>query len=137
MKENVDKDIEELVDKVMQSSTLETPSIDFTSNIMAEVNNLSSSSITVYEPLISKHTWFILLSVIFGFTIYLVFNTQIESKGWFDALDFSVVSEFSITNLFSGITFSKTFIYAVLIFAIMFFIQIPILKNYLDKRLEV
>ncbi len=137
MKENVDKHIEQLVDKVMESSTLETPSFDFTSNIMAEVNSLSTSSVTTYEPLISKRNWFLLVSAIISVSIYLFFNSSIENKGWFDAIDFSVMSKFSITNLFSGITFSKTFIYAILIFAIMFFIQIPILKNYFDKRLEV
>lgn len=131
MKEHTNKDLEKFVDKMMKSSTLETPSFDFTAKVMSQVTSTSKSAVTVYKPLISKTTWGILLLLAVGMVIYSFFSKDTTSLPWLDKLDLSKVS-----NLFSGIKISNTVMYSLLMFAVMLFIQVPLLKHYYDKRFE-
>ncbi|MGM5470723.1 hypothetical protein ACS386_10655 [Flavobacteriaceae bacterium LMO-SS05] len=132
MTERSDKHIEKFVDKVMQSSTLEAPSFDFTAKVMSQVTATSISTVTVYKPLISKPVWGMLILLALGVVTFSVFSKDTTSFGWLDQLDFSRVS-----NLFSGIKMSQTAMYSLFMFALMFFIQIPLLKHYFNKRFDV
>jgi len=58
MKES-DKNIENLIDKMMAENTLESPSIDFTSKIMSQVLVAEKSKIKTYKPLISNQPGFL------------------------------------------------------------------------------
>lgn len=131
MNEHTNKSLEKFLDKVMKSSTLESPSFDFTAKVMARVNSTSNRAISVYRPLISKSTWGILLVLTCGIVIFSLFTKDTTSLGWFDDLDMSI-----IPNLFSGIQVSKTVMYSLVMFALMLFIQVPVLKHYFDKRLD-
>jgi len=124
--------MDKFVDKVMKSSTLETPSFDFTAKIMSQVTSISKSTVTVYKPLISKTGWGILLLLTAGLVVFSVYNKDTTTLGWFDKLDLS-----KVPNLFSGIKISQTAMYSLLMFAVMLFIQIPLLKHYFNKRFEV
>ena len=131
MKEHSNKDLEKFIDKVMKSSTLETPSFDFTAKVMSQVTSTSKSTVTIYKPLISKTTWGILLLLTVGLVVYSVYSKDTINLGWFDQLDLSKVS-----NIFSGLKISNTVMYSLLMFAIMLFIQVPLLKHYYNKRFE-
>ena len=131
MKEQTNKHIETFVDKVMKSSTLETPSFDFTSKIMSHVTANSSSAVTVYKPLISKTAWVFMLLLTAVIIVYSLFSNDTSTLGLFDKLDFS-----KIFNIFSRVKISQTTMYSLLMFAVMFFIQIPLLKHYFNKRFE-
>jgi len=131
MKENANKHIDQFVDKVMKSSKLETPSFDFTAKVMSQITVTSRSAVTVYKPLISKTTWVILLLLTVGMVGFSFFNKDTSTLGWFDKLDFSIVS-----NLFSGVKISQTTMYSLLMFGVMLFIQIPLLKHYFNKRFD-
>ena len=131
MKEHSNKDLEKFIDKVMKSSTLETPSFDFTAKVMSQVTSTSKSTVTIYKPLISKTTWGILLLLTVGLVVYSVYSKDTINLGWFDQLDLSKVS-----NIFSGLKISNTVMYSLLMFAIMLFIQVPMLKHYYNKRFE-
>lgn len=131
MKENANKHIDQFVDRVMKSSKLETPSFDFTAKIMSQITVNQRSKVTVYKPLISKTTWGILLVLTAGMVGFQIFSQESTSLGWFDKLDFSIVS-----NLFSGVKISQTTMYSLLMFGVMLFIQIPLLKHYFNKRFE-
>jgi len=124
--------MDKFVDKVMKSSTLETPSFDFTAKIMSQVTSISKSTVTVYKPLISKTGWGILLLLTAGLVVFSVYNKDTTTLGWFEKLDLS-----KVPNLFSGIKISQTAMYSLLMFAVMLFIQIPLLKHYFNKRFEV
>lgn len=52
-----DKNIEQLIDKMMTEEKLQSPSIDFTSKIMAEVLILEEKKLKTYKPLIPKPIW--------------------------------------------------------------------------------
>lgn len=131
MKENANKNIDQFVDRVMKSSKLETPSFDFTAKVMSQITVNQISKVTVYKPLISKTTWGILLVLTAGMVGFQIFSQESTSLGWFDKLDFSIVS-----NLFSGVKISQTTMYSLLMFGVMLFIQIPLLKHYFNKRFE-
>jgi len=136
MEDHTEQHFDKLAKKVMQSSLLESPSLDFTNNVMAEVKANVASNITVYEPLISKRTWFILSVLFAGGLIYSLLGTDFESLGWIGEIDFSVISNNKVTEAIGGITVSKILAYAIGFFGLVFFIQIPMMKHYFDKRLE-
>ena len=136
MKEHTEQHLDKLAKKVIGSSSLEKPSLDFTTNIMAKVEDLSKSHITVYKPLISKRSWLLISILVIGSLSYGIFGSGLEGLGWFDTIDFSIISNNKVTEAISGITFSKTLMYAVGLCGLLFFVQIPMMKHYFDKRLE-
>ncbi|MBN4047305.1 hypothetical protein JYU05_02050 [bacterium AH-315-P13] len=136
MKEHTEQHLDKLAKKVMQSSLLESPSLEFTANIIAKVEASVTSNITVYKPLISKRVWLLISILVIGSLSYGIFGSGLEGLGWFNSIDFSIISNNKITEAISGIRFSKTLMYAVGFFGLVFFIQIPMMKHYFDKRLD-
>lgn len=130
MKES-DKNIENLIDKMMAENTLESPSIDFTSKIMAQVLVAEKSKIKVYKPLISKTTWFII-----GLSLIALIYASLSSATQYNLVIDKSYTE-KITTLFSGIHLSKNVLYALLIVPFMILVQIGLLKNYFDKKYQV
>lgn len=131
MKES-DKNIENLIDKMMAEDTLETPSSDFTSKIMAQVLVAEKSKVKSYKPLISKSTWIIIGFGLLGLAIYAsLFSGTEYSLG----IDKSYTERFS--GFFSGIQISKNILYAILVVPFMILIQIGLLKNYFDKKYQL
>lgn len=137
MKEKENNQLDKLVDKVMKQSTLETPSFNFTANVMQHITADSKNRTTVYKPLISKTGWVVLIISILTIMIYILLSGDSQNSSWFDTLDFSMLSNIKIPNLFSGLKVSHTTLYALLLFGIMVCVQIPLLKNYFDKRLNL
>ncbi|MBF7092653.1 hypothetical protein IUY40_14040 [Flavobacterium sp. ALJ2] len=133
MKES-DKYYENLVDKVMVESTLQKPSADFTSKIMSQVFIIEKNKRIVYKPLISKPVWIVIFGSLIAFVGYVIFAgnqvTDYDLKG--SALYYS-----KMDNLIPVFQFSKSTSYAVLIVVLMVLIQIPLLKNYYDKKYEL
>ena len=56
MKES-DKNIENLIEKMMAENTLQSPSADFTSNLMSQILAAEKAKIKPYKPLISISAW--------------------------------------------------------------------------------
>ena len=137
MKEKENKHIDKLVEDVMKHSALETPSFNFTTNVMQQIIADSKSTATLYKPLISRTGWMILFLSVLAVISYILLSGDTQSNGWFDIVDFSALSNFKLPNLFSGIQVSHTTLYALLFFGIMVCVQIPLLKNYFDKRLNM
>lgn len=131
MKES-DKNIENLIDKMMTENTLESPSIDFTSKIMSQVLAVEKIKIKAYKPLISKPMWIFIGLNLIALTIYSIFTNN-------DVSNFEIVKLYTdkASTLFSGIHFSKNILYVVLIVPFMILIQIGLLKNYFDKKYEL
>jgi len=134
MKASEDKNLEKFVDKILKDAPLETPSFDFTAKVMSQVLSTSTSDVTVYKPLISKPVLIAILGSIIALIGYLISNGNPQSSRWFDVLDYD--SLFNI-RLLSDVKFSKITMYAVVLSTVMLFVQIPLLKNYFDKRLEI
>ena len=136
MKENADKNLDDLSRKVIGKSSVESPSFDFTQAVMSKVEALGRSRVTTYVPLISKRIWLLIgvgVASIFG---YIRFGSYGTETRWFEALKLDRYADFITTDAFSGFDVSKTMFYIVLLFGIMLAIQIPILKHQLDKRFK-
>jgi hypothetical protein len=131
MKES-DKNIENLIDKMMSENTLESPSIDFTSKIMTQVLIAEKSKIKTYKPLISKTTWLLIGSSVIAMTVYSMLSNNEVSN-----LEIAQLYSEKASSLFSGIHFSKNIGYALLIVPFMILVQIGLLKNYFDKKYEL
>ncbi|MEZ0180875.1 hypothetical protein AB9T89_01415 [Flavobacterium oncorhynchi] len=127
-----DKNIEQLIDKMMAEEKLQSPSFDFTSKIMAEVHLLEEKKIKTYQPLISKSVWFFIGTAIVALIIYISLFSVSENN-----LEIGKLYTDKIANAFSGIHLSKTTLYAVLIVPFMVLVQVGILKNYFDKKYQL
>jgi len=137
MKDNIENLLDELSKKVITASNLETPSLDFTANIMSNINVVAKQSeSTIYKPLITKKAWFIIAVIFIAVCAYVLLGNTSESIGWFTNVDFSFVPSFNMASVFSEISFSKTVLYAIVVLAFMLFIQIPLLKKYFDTRIS-
>ena len=135
MKENVDKYLEDLTEKVIKDRSIESPSFNFTDKVMSQVNTVNESKTLVYKPLISKTTWVLIAIGFLAIMLYLLlFETQTEPSGWLHKINFGVLSSKEIS--FPSFKVSKTLMYAVVLFGVMFSIQIPFLKHHFDKRLK-
>ena len=69
--------------------------------------------------------------------LYIVFGTSTNDTGWLNAIDLSIIYDNKLSSVLSGFKVSKIVMYSVVLFGIMLFIQVPILKNNFDKWLEV
>lgn len=128
MKAKEDKTIEKLANKVMSNATLDSPSFDFTSKVMSQVLAVKTTNATVYKPLISKPTFIVVFGCIFTLFIYIFMNSESQTKSWFNYVDFSPM-------YFSSFNFSKITTFAIVVSTLMFFVQIPLLKNHFEKQL--
>ena len=70
MEDHTEQHFDKLAKKVMKMSLLESPSLDFTANVMANVEARVVNDITVYKPLISKRWWLIISVLFIGGLIY-------------------------------------------------------------------
>lgn len=130
MKES-DKNIEKLIDKIMAKSTLESPSLDFTSKVMSQIVVAEKSKIQPYKPLISTPIWIVVLGGVISLILYATFgNEPYNSK-----IGHLYVE--NISSIFSEFHFSKNTIYAILIVPLMILIQTLVLKNYYDKKYQL
>ncbi|MCD2259997.1 DUF6688 domain-containing protein [Psychroserpens luteolus] len=136
MNENADKHLDHLSRKVIGKSAIERPSLDFTKDVMSHIKGLSTSKVTTYVPLISKRVWSMIAIICVGVIGYVVFGTSDSETTIFSSLGLERFTTFEINNPLASVEFSQTLIYAVLLFAVMMCVQIPILKRYFDKRYE-
>ena len=134
MKIKEDKNIENLVEKMMSDSSLETPSFDFTSRVMSEVIATKKKAI-YYKPVISKRGWFVIFAAIGCFVMWFIF-TGYSENGTASSFDLSFINADKILKAFSGFQFSGVTTNIILLAMLMMFIQIILLKGYLNKRLH-
>ena len=105
------------------------PSADFLSNVMSAVELKAKQE--VYKPLISKTTWFIICTLLLAWIIvFYMYPTSYSSV--FKNMDLTNIMSFD--NPFSGYEISKNLIYG-LGFLGLFLVQIPFLKNYMEKNI--
>jgi len=134
MDEQQKKELETFVDKVMGETSLESPSPDFTEKLMAKIEAQSQQQVFVAQPLLPRKLLTVLfLGFVAGF-VYLLMTYGLDpSQGWFKNIEWNL--DFSNTwRWMEGYSASKVTLYAVLLFGVLFFVQIPWLKRYLDQH---
>jgi hypothetical protein len=135
MKANEDKHLEEFADKLMNETSLERPSTEFTSKVMSQVLAADKSTATLYKPLISKKVWFIIFAAIIALMGYLIINVDAQADSWLDQINFNEINNDIIKN-YAGFKFSDITVYAVVLLTAMLFMQIIFLKSHFNKRVE-
>ena len=131
-----DKNLEKLVDNLMKYDRLQKPSQDFTSSVMEHIESLKTSKTTiVYKPLISKPAWAVIGVCVLVIAGFAVFGTSTSQSTWLPQVNYDALVHNNLTNTLSGFKFSSTTMYAVVLLALMLCIQVPLLKNYMDRQL--
>lgn len=136
MKDSVDKQLNDLTKKVLQDASLEHPSLSFTEAIMSRVTTIAQNSVTVYKPLISKKVWILISIALIAVILFIVLKGDGTSSGWLQAIDYSIVLNNKLTNSLLNLAIPKTFLYGILLFGVMFCIQIPFLSHHFNQRLK-
>ena len=134
MKNNDDKDIEKLVDKMMSESVIESPSFDFTSKVMSQVLSFEKKKSLVYKPVISKKAWFVILAGVIALFAFLFLNIQTTNSSV--NFDLSIFSFDKWFNSFADLRISSMTGNVLLLATLMLFVQIFLLKNHFNKRFE-
>jgi hypothetical protein len=133
------EEIDAFAKKYLKEIPTETPSLDFTANLLHKIGQLEPvKKAIVFQPLISKKVW-VALGIILLISILLVLNTGNVSGLKFPSYDLSTISfpELTFGNLFSSIQISNSVLYLGLFFTCMFFIQIFYLKGVFEKRIDM
>jgi len=86
----LDLEKDKALSSLMQKHVLETPSINFTSRLMASIEQ--QSKITAYKPVIGKKVWFLISSVVVLIFVYT-----------FLKLDFTATKHVYLENLQSKV----------------------------------
>jgi uncharacterized membrane protein (DUF485 family) len=135
MKEHTEQHLDSLAKKVMKSASLQSPSVDFTSNLMEEIKHATIGESLTYKPLISKNGWFAIIAGLIVLSMYIIFG-NVEGPGLLDTVDYSAISNNKVFNAITEIKISKILTYAIGFCGLVFFIQIPLMKHMMNKRLE-
>ncbi len=126
------KDIKQLV----KEAGTEHPSPVFLQNVMNQIKVSETQRSEVYKPLISKKAWLIIGLVILVFICGVPFFSNTD-ESIVNTINFSFSDLVTIKNPFSGFTLHKTTVYGVLFLAMLFFVQITILKRRIDKSFSL
>jgi len=133
MDKQEDKKLEAFVDKIMNDAPLESPSVDFTQNVMHQIEVETSNTIFQYKPVVSGKV--LSLAFVAFIALLILIGSQVgvdSSQGWFKNLHMG--SWFQTNWDWMGhYSSSKVMIYGFLFLGFMFFAQVPWLKKQLNK----
>ncbi|MBR9854202.1 MAG: hypothetical protein GYB37_06420 [Algicola sp.] len=134
MDKQEDKKLEALIDKFMEEVPMESPSVDFTQNVLQKLKDEAPKEVFKYKPILSGRTLF------FGFIAFvalLVFTgSQLgldSDQGWFKNIKMDAWFQMD-WRWMGGFSSSKTMVYAFLFLGLLFFVQVPWLKKQLDSK---
>lgn len=127
------KELDAFVKKYINEIEEETPSIDFTANIMDAILKEEQSSIYKAAPLISKRVWFVLAGIL---AVSILFVSKGASSSWLriPEIKMDYLSNIQLPNLFENITVSNLMLSACFFFTVMVFVQIYYLKNHFTRK---
>jgi len=133
MDELEDKKLEDFVDKIMEDAPLESPSVDFTQNVMYKLEAETSKEVFQYQPLVSGKVLSVVFIAFVALLILIGSQLGVDSgQGWFKNLNTEAWFH-ADWRWMEGYTSSKVMVYAFLSFGLLFFAQVPWLKKQMDK----
>lgn len=137
MNANEIKEIDKLVHKMMKKATLESPSFDFTAQIMEQVSSLKQSQATIYEPLISRKAWILICTGFATLMGYVLLGTQQELTSWDHFLDLNTFANDAFSIALHRFFFSNVMLYSLVFLSIMVLVQVSFLKMFFNKRFDI
>lgn len=128
-----DKKLEALVNKMMEDARLESPSVDFTQNVMQQIEVETSNTTSQYKPVVSGKV--LSLAFVAFIALLILIGSQVgvdSSQGWFKNLNMG--SWFQTNWDWMGhYSSSKVMVYGFVFLGFMFFAQVPWMKKQLHK----
>lgn len=129
MENNAEKHLDKLSRKIMGKTNLDTPSKDFTSKLLSQIDYISNSRAFVYKPPISKPVWLVMAVAVLAITGYSVSNSKGETSNWSKMLNLKNIVSKHFEDLLTDFQFSEISLYAFLMFCGMLYLQILIIKT--------
>lgn len=133
MDKQEDKKLEDFVDKIMEETSLESPSVDFTKNLMQKIESERAREVFTYKPILPKQVLvglFVAFVALMGYVISQY--GSLDGTGWLDKVQWEPNFE-PMWSWMEQYTSSNVLVYAVLLFGFLFFAQVPWLKKHLDQ----
>ena len=130
------EEIDAFAKKYVKEIKTETPSADFTKNLMQSIAQLQTIKSTIaYKPLISKKAWFVVVSAIIA-VLFIPFISSEKAFFTLPKINFSVLEKLNFSGLFQNVNISSTTFTIALVFGLLLAIQIIYLKGFFEKRLS-
>ena len=134
MKPDTDN-IEDFTKFIMNDVQLEKPSADFVENVMGKISLENKPIIeTIYKPLISKSSWFVISLITIVFCVYLILGNANQSSIFsFINIDVSFLNKIDFTAVFESIHIPDLFSILFIFFTVLVVFQMFAIKNYFNK----
>lgn len=131
-------ELDNFVKKMVKEAGLEAPSEHFTEQLLHKIQQLGKQgAVTAYQPLISRTTWLLLGIGFIGLFVYFLFAGSDTGMTWLSDLSFDFPEKYNILDKISKINISKTISYSVIGISLFVYIQIFLLKRYMDGRITL
>ena len=127
--------LDTLTRKMVKEIPQENPSINFSKNVMDTIYALKAEvELKKSQPLISKKTWLLIISVLIVATVFLVKKTPLVGNDYLSKIDISSYANKFSFDMNLGFSVSNITVYGFIFLAIMVSIQIGYIKNYYNSR---
>ena len=136
MKENEEKQLDQVVSKAIKKVAVTSPSVDFTQTLMHKIQATHNTSTTiVYQPLISKRIWIAISALVIALIVYVLFQniefttiTNLVDKTTSTLPSYDLPS-WELPSFTYSIEATNPFVYGAIIVAGFLFVEIAILKQ--------
>jgi hypothetical protein len=130
------KEIDAFAKKYVKEIKIESPSIDFTANLMSSIALLQpEKSKLVYKPLISSKMWFVVLASVIAI-VWIPFKNSEKGLFTLPEINFSFLEKINFSGTFESLQVSNTTMYVALLFSVFMAVQIIYLKRFFEKRIN-
>lgn len=134
MEENKNKEIHAFAKKYIPEIKSEKLSSNFTSLVMNKIVAEQQKAVYKSIPLMSKKMALVISSFLFIFFISILFKKNEKSSLIFPDIEFSFLKNIDLIHFYSSLAVSSSVLYSILLFGLMFLIQVIFLKKYFDGR---
>jgi hypothetical protein len=117
-KEN--KQIEDLLKQALGKESLESPKSDFMDKLMTTVRVQETTKTTLYEPIISKKGWLLIVGLIVTAFVSSSFLPSNNYNALFEKINLNFAFLLSVKN----IIYSDVFVYSILTISVLFLIEV-------------
>ncbi|VAW16712.1 hypothetical protein MNBD_BACTEROID03-16 [hydrothermal vent metagenome] len=138
MKEDKDKKLDAFIRKAVIEVGLENPTVDFTRSVLSKIQaDAQKSTAFVYRPLISKSVWLMILTAIAGVFVYSIWENPSSEISWLAVSKLNRFAEFNLLANSLNFYISNTVIYSFVGLAFFVWVQVFLLKSYMNKRIAL
>lgn len=135
MKE-INKDNNDVADRLMSYMPLEETSELFTEQVLVRMRSEKVSDVYKYKPLINFKVLFLSILSIIVFTAIVLIEKPMSKTSWFDNLNLSNINLDQINYEFPHFTTSHLAVYGSVFLLVMLLIQISAINNLHTKSLK-